>query len=195
MTFTPSDTTKYNVATMTVSLAVSKATPTVTWANPAAMSAGTALFGAQLNASANVAGTFLYNPGFGAVPTAGTTKLGVTFTPADTADYNVQNATVAVTVTAAPANAYVWVISPSDGQTVSGTISVVAGMRLYLDAAGSFLIVDGRYLADRRAWGAPYIYPLDTTSLSNGPHILQVWAHDISNNVNISAPITINVAN
>ena len=195
VTFTPSDTTKYNVATMTVSLAVSKATPTLTWAKPALMTAGTVLSSVQLNASSNVAGTFAYSPELGTVLSAGTTTLATRFTPTDIGNYNMQTANMAVTVTAPPANAYLWLISPSDGQTGAGTISVVAGMRLDLDAAGSFLIVDGRYLMDRRAWGAPYVYPLDTTTLNNGPHTLQVWAHDISNNVNISAPMTINVAN
>lgn len=39
-----------------------KATPVVTWANPASNVYGTALGGTQLNATANVAGTFVYAP-------------------------------------------------------------------------------------------------------------------------------------
>ena len=51
---------------------VGKATPTITWANPAAISYGTALSGTQLNATASVPGTFVYTPASGAVLNAGT---------------------------------------------------------------------------------------------------------------------------
>ena len=195
VTFTPWDTTKYSVSKSMVTLPVAKSTPLLTWAGPTPIVAGTALSGAQLNASANVPGTFAYNPSAGTVLNAGTTTLGVTFTPLDTSNYNSQTAGVSLAVSAAPANVYLWLVSPSAGQTVSGKINAVAGMKLWLDAAGSFLIVDGRYLSDVRAWGAPYSYPLDTTTLTNGPHTIQVWAHDISNNVTITAPVVFTVAN
>ena len=50
VTFTPTDTTDYTSATATVSLAVGKATPAIAWATPAAITYGTALSAAQLNA-------------------------------------------------------------------------------------------------------------------------------------------------
>ena len=43
MTFTPADTTDYTTATDFVSITVNKATPTITWAAPAAITYGTAL--------------------------------------------------------------------------------------------------------------------------------------------------------
>jgi len=70
-----------------VKYTVSPATPTITWANPAAITYGTALGAAQLNATASVPGTLVYSPAAGTVLTAGTHTLSVTFTPNDTTDY------------------------------------------------------------------------------------------------------------
>jgi len=56
-------------------------TPTITWAAPASIGYGTALGATQLNATANVAGTFSYTPSLGAVLPAGTQTISVTFTP------------------------------------------------------------------------------------------------------------------
>jgi hypothetical protein len=87
VTFTPSDTKTYSAATASVQLNVNHASPVVTWATPAAISVGTALGPAQLNASANIPGSFLYNPAAGAVLAAGTQALAAVFTPTDTTDY------------------------------------------------------------------------------------------------------------
>ena len=65
VTFTPTDTTDYTTATATVTLTVNKATPTITWATPAAITYGTALSATQLDASSTVAGTFAYTPAVG----------------------------------------------------------------------------------------------------------------------------------
>jgi hypothetical protein len=67
---------------------LAKTNPTITWANPASIPFGSALGSGQLNATANVAGTFAYNPPVGTVllPGSGQT-LSVTFTPNDTIDY------------------------------------------------------------------------------------------------------------
>jgi 2-keto-3-deoxy-6-phosphogluconate aldolase len=98
VTFTPTNTTEYNTATDTVSLNVNKATPVITWATPAAISYGTALSATQLDATANVAGTFVYSPAAGTVLAPGTQKLSVTFTPTNTTDYCTATATVSLTV-------------------------------------------------------------------------------------------------
>ena len=195
--FTPSDTFAYTSATASVNLQVLPATPVISWFAPAAIVAGTALSAAQLNATANVPGSFTYTPAAGIAPASGTLALQVTFVPADTADYNMATASVPLTVTApaAATQGPVAVLSPVFGQTVSGTITVLAKVDLFLDAAGSFLIVDGNWLGDHRVTGPPFLYNLDTTTLSNGPHSVQVWGHDIGNNTTISPPVSINVAN
>ena len=68
-TFTPTDTTDYTTTTTTVSITVNKATPTVTWAIPAAITYGTTLSATQLNATGSVSGTLVYSPVSGAVLT------------------------------------------------------------------------------------------------------------------------------
>jgi hypothetical protein len=90
-------------ATGTAMLQVTQATPIITWANPAAITYGTPLDGTQLNARANVPGTFTYTPGRGAVLDAGSGQtLSVQFTPDDTADYASVHATVSLDVLPAP---------------------------------------------------------------------------------------------
>jgi len=63
------------------------ATPAVVWMNPAPIAYGTALGLGQLNATANVPGTFAYTPAAGTVLGAGTNTLTGVFTPTDTVDY------------------------------------------------------------------------------------------------------------
>jgi hypothetical protein len=102
VTFTPTDSTDYNTATSTVQLTVNKATPAIPWAAPAAITYGTALSAAQLNASSTVAGTFVYTPAVGAVLSVGTQTLSVTFTPTDSSDYTTATGTVQLTVNTIP---------------------------------------------------------------------------------------------
>jgi hypothetical protein len=76
---------------------VNQATPTITWATPAAITYGTALSATQLNATASVPGTFAYTPGSGTLA-AGAQTLSVTFTPTDTTDYSTATKTVSLQV-------------------------------------------------------------------------------------------------
>ena len=99
VTFTPTDTASYTTAAQTVTIDVTKAMPVVTWANPASIVSGTALSVTQLNATANVPGTFVYTPPMGTVLSAGTGQvLSVTFTPRNTANYNTATKAVAIDV-------------------------------------------------------------------------------------------------
>jgi hypothetical protein len=105
VTFTPNDTADYTTATASVTLNVTspnKTTPKITWSTPASILLGTVLSSTQLDATANVAGTFVYSPVAGTVEsTAGQVTLNVSFTPSDTTDYNLATGSVALTVTAA----------------------------------------------------------------------------------------------
>ena len=86
--FTPADTATYTSVTVNKSVWVAKATPVITWGTPSNVPLGTTLGPSQLDASANVAGSFVYSPGAGTVmTTAGANTLTATFTPDDTADY------------------------------------------------------------------------------------------------------------
>lgn len=87
------------------------------------------------------------------------------------------------------------ITAPSAGSTVSGMIQVQGRISLQLDAAGSFLMVDGAEVGTRRVTGAPYVYALDTATLSNGQHTLQIWAHDTGNNTRVSTGVVVVVAN
>ena len=82
----------------TISQSVTQATPSISWATPAPIPQGRALSATQLDATANVAGTFVYSPLAGTVLPPGTDTISVTFTPADTTDYTTATASVTVTV-------------------------------------------------------------------------------------------------
>ena len=62
--------------------------PSITWPTPADITYGTALSGTQLDATANVQGTFTYTPAAGTVLGAGNDQtLSVSFAPTDSTDY------------------------------------------------------------------------------------------------------------
>jgi hypothetical protein len=75
-----------------------KATPVITWSTPTAISYGTALSTAQLDATANVAGTIRYTPAAGKILTAGTQTLSASFTPTSKTDYTTAMATTSLQV-------------------------------------------------------------------------------------------------
>ncbi len=120
------------------------ATPIITWHTPAAITYGTALSAAQLNATASVAGTFSYNPAAGTIPPAGTDTLTVTFTPTDTTDYTSANASVTLTVGKATPTITWTTPTPITYGTALGAAqlnasSPVSGTFLYSPAAGTVL--------------------------------------------------------
>ncbi len=87
-----------NTGNLAVTFTVGKAMPILTWNQPAALVYGTSLSATQLNASANVAGAFVYDPPAGSVLGAGTAHtLRATFTPTDSASY--ESVTTSTTLT------------------------------------------------------------------------------------------------
>ena len=78
--------------------------PPITWPTPADIVYGTPLDDAQLNATTEVAGTFVYTPPAGTILNAGSNQtLSVTFTPANsTTIYGPATATVPLNVLKAP---------------------------------------------------------------------------------------------
>jgi hypothetical protein len=92
-------TTGYLASSAQQTVTIAKATPTITWSNPADITYGTALNATQLNATASVAGTFTYTPASGTVLAFGSNQnLHVDFTPTDTADYNNASTDVKINV-------------------------------------------------------------------------------------------------
>jgi hypothetical protein len=103
VSFTPTDTVNYSGASASVSINVAKATPVITWGNPADIYYGTALSETQLNATANVAGTFDYTPASDSVPDVGDQTLSTTISPTDSENYTSAQASVTITVQPNPA--------------------------------------------------------------------------------------------
>jgi hypothetical protein len=158
-TFAPTDSVDYKAVTATIYLTVNQATPTITWAAPAAITYGTAVSGTQLDATATVPGTFSYATPSGSVLTAGSHTLTVTFYPSDSTDYAYTTANVTLVVNkatpsiawAAP-TAIVYGTALSDAQlnaqaTGSGTYSstTVSGNFVY---SPRFWDGAGRWIAD-----------------------------------------------
>jgi hypothetical protein len=113
----------YTSTSATQSTSAVKLTPTVSWSTPASIVYGSALGNGQLNATASVAGKFVYVPGPGAVLPVGTgDALAVSFTPSDTNDYNTAAGSTTINVTA-PATTPVNLVVTAT-MTRSGTISV-----------------------------------------------------------------------
>jgi hypothetical protein len=180
VTFTPTGTTDYTTATETVSLTVNQATPTITWATPAAIAYGTALSTSQLNASASVAGSFSYNPAAGTV-LGGSQPLTATFTPADKTDYTPATAMVTLTMSAqiipaltfAPiptqvAGAAPFAVNATSASSGAVTYAVLAGPAMI---AGSLVTVTGSgtvVLWANQAASGGYAAAVATTSFTVG---------------------------
>jgi hypothetical protein len=134
----------YNSATGNSSaVTLTKTTPTISWATPAAITYGTALSATQLNASAGgVDGSFAYTPVSGAVLTAGKQTLSLTFTPTDTTDYNTATTTVTLIVNqAVPTISWATPAAITYGTALSATqldaTASVPGTFAYNPAAGT----------------------------------------------------------
>ncbi len=97
----------YAFAFVNGALTVLKANPVITWSSPSPIGVTTPLSSTQLDATANVQGTFAYNPGPGELLPAGTQILSVAFTPTDTTDYTTATATVTINVLPRQSSVYV----------------------------------------------------------------------------------------
>ncbi len=108
MSFAPTDTTDYVNASATTTVNVVPVAPTISWPTPANITYGTALSGAQLDATATwstggttvtVPGTFTYTPAAGTLLGAGNNQtLSVTFTPTSTSEYGSASTAVNINV-------------------------------------------------------------------------------------------------
>ena len=103
-TFTVSDGSLTSApATVSVTVTPVPDAPVITWPAPDPITYGAALDATQLNASADVDGTFAYSPDLGTVLHSGPAQvLAVTFTPTDTVHYATATAEVAIDVNPAP---------------------------------------------------------------------------------------------
>jgi hypothetical protein len=197
VTFTPTDTTDYMTATATVQLTVNKLNTSIAWATPAAITYGTPLSAAQLDASSGgVAGAFVYTPAAGAVLAAGVQTLSVTFTPTDTTDYTTATATVQLTINkvtptiAWATPAAIAYGTPLNATQLDATANGVAGGGLagtfvYTPAAGTMLAVGAHPLS-------VIFTPTDTTDYTTATATVQLTVNKSNNSITwpTPAPIT-----
>lgn len=113
-----------------------KTTTTVTWDNPEDIAYGTPLSATQLNATANVEGTFIYTPSFETILNVGNSQsLEVLFIPSDTSGYESISKTVTINVTKATPEIN-WK-SPDD--ILLGTALTSKQLNATSNAAGTFI--------------------------------------------------------
>jgi hypothetical protein len=86
------------------------------------------------------------------------------------------------------------ITAPSDGATVSGTITITATATDAQGVAGVQFRVDGVDLGAEDTT-VPHSRPWDTQPFPNGTHILTAAARDTAGNLTASSPITVTVSN
>jgi probable HAF family extracellular repeat protein len=125
------------------SFSIAKGSSSVNWAAPAAITYGTPLGAAQLNATVTMAGTFVYSPVAGTVLGAGDHLLSVTFTPSDA---NISGASASVALHVNQAVPVVTWATPADitegtplGAVQLNASANVPGAFAYSPAAGIVL--------------------------------------------------------
>ncbi len=140
VSYTDSSTTQ--PLTNSTPLTVNKATPTLAWATPAAITASTALGGTQLNATATgvaanaLAGTFAYAPAAGTMLSVGAHILSTTFTPSDTVDYTSASAQVTIQVNNSPAANVTVSVPPTTGSGEQPSITITLNSPYPTDLVG-----------------------------------------------------------
>jgi hypothetical protein len=145
----------YGSTSSILKVTISQATPTLTWATPTAVPAGTTLGAAQLDAVATVPGKFTYSPVAGTVLKAGSQTLSVSFTPTNTAAYATAKASVTLTVSAAGSLIPTVTVTPASTKiTTANTLLVtitVTGKTGKSTPTGSVILSSGSYSSSATA--------------------------------------------
>jgi hypothetical protein len=104
--------------------------PHITWLSPADITFGTPLGATQLDATADVPGTFVYTPAAGTVLSPGNGQtLSVSFTPNDTVHYTAANASVTINVLPS---------APVCASNISAQVAVTRGGFVFNPGTGRF---------------------------------------------------------
>ena len=135
VTFTPTDAENYAASRATVSLDVTRVTPTIDWPTPQPINEGMRLNETQLCAIASVPGRFEYSPAPGETLTAGTHSLLATFIPTDSANYAPVRASVPLTVVAKTIPVITW---PTPEPIPYGTLIGPAQLSATASVPGAF---------------------------------------------------------
>ena len=121
-------------ASATILQVVAKATSVVTWPTPAPIVYGVPLGNAQLNATANTAGTFSYSISPGTILAAGVHPMIVAFTPTDATDFTTALGSVNLVVNKATP-ALTW---PVPAAIIYGTPLGAAQLDAFANVPGIF---------------------------------------------------------
>jgi molybdopterin/thiamine biosynthesis adenylyltransferase len=154
--------TNYTVSLVSGTLTVGQATPIITWTNPAPIIYGAALTSTQLNATANVPGSFAYNPTYGTVLNSGTNILSVIFTPSDTVDYSSATNTVSLVINFIPT--YLLHIDVSNISSAGAQLTMSAIPGQVYEVQASTNLVDWVNLKTVTADSSGIIQVLDTSA-------------------------------
>ena len=186
VTLYPTESANHNSATQTVSLIVNKATPAIIWPAPATITYGTALSAAQLNASSDTAGSFVYTPASGAVVAAGSQTLSVTLNPTDSTNYTSATQTVSLNVNkATPVIAW-----PSPAPIPFGTPLSSAQLSAASDTAGSFVYApaSGTVLAAGLQPLSVTFDPIDTIDYTSATQTVSLTVNRVALRITASSP-------
>lgn len=183
--FTPSDS-QFPVTQKTVYLNVNKATPVLTWSNPSDLALGKALSNTQLNAKANVPGSFTYVPPAGTMLDTGINQvLTANFLPTDTLDYLQLSKTVLINIydntgipTLSASNLSLYPVPVSDMLTIKGIPEFLLNktIRMRVISANGNLVLEEDFINTDQS------HILNLTSLSPGLYLLQILTDETSMN-------------
>ena len=186
--------------TASTTLTVSKATPVLKWAAPAAIFTSTPLSSTQLDASATgvtgaaLAGSFVYNPAAGATLPAGSQTLSTTFTPTDTTDYNTNTAQVSIQVNTPVAASVVIQESANPitfGQSETFTVVVTGTDGKPLSGGTATFSVDGAGIGSSAVLNGSGA--VTTSSLTGGTHQVGVSYSNTTTSQTLTASSTLTV--
>jgi len=86
------------------------------------------------------------------------------------------------------------ITSPSNGSSVSGTMTITATATDNVGVAGVRFLIDGTQLGTEQTT-APYAMVWNTTTASNGAHVISAIARDAANNASAPAAVNVTVSN
>ena len=172
----------------TVSSATKSAASTaaaITWNPPAYMVLGGPLTQAQLNAQANVAGSFVYTPALGTKLPMGTIKLTTVFTPTDPSYSKTIEKSVSITVVAP--------ITPS--ATAINTEGVIPGISRIsgVPSTATVEVLGYSTVLDSAVVGGPVLTVIASPTFS-GTTTVNLSIKYYTQNVLLSVPVTVSPA-
>lgn len=172
-TFYPDDAVDYaHSVTATVPLSVTERTPSIIWPTPSSIQYGTPLSNAQLNATANVPGTFTYTPSAGTVLPIGLQTLNVLFTPTASV-YNTSNADVSGTTQVTVSADTPLVTSVFPNPAAVGTAVTIVGQN-FGPTQGSGTVMFNGIAASAGSWSDKSIVTAVPPGASTGSIVVTV---------------------